>query len=143
MRLKKAVVAVMLVGTWALGCSNSNSPTSGSAFALVITIGVANTAMAATITGAQLVADGATNVIFSQTTPATSTTLNTSGQAGPGPHTLQVVITAQTSTPNSYTVMTPSIQVFDLNRTLLKTIMLPTQTAVLATGGSISYSFSL
>jgi hypothetical protein len=143
MRLKQALVAVMLAGTWALGCSNSNSPTSGSAFMLVITIGVADTGMAATITGAQLLADGGTAVIFSQTTPATTATLNTSGQAGPGPHTLQVVITAQTSSPTSYTVMTPSIQVLDLNRTLLKTIMLPTQTAVLATGGSISYSFSL
>jgi hypothetical protein len=143
MRLKKALVAVMLAGMWAVGCSKYNSPTSGSAFMLVINIGVANTAMAATITGAQLLADGGTAVIFSQTAPAASATLNTSGQAGPGPHTLQVVITAQTSTPTSYTVTTPSIQVFDLNRTLLKTIMLPTQTAVLATGGSIDYSFSL
>ena len=110
---------------------------------LVINIGVANTAMTPTITGAQLVADGATAVLFSQTTPAASATLNTSGQAGPGPHTLVVVITSQTSSPTSYTVMTPSIQVLDLNRTLLKTIMLPTQTAVLATGGSISYTFTL
>src|ERR1700680_4182715 len=143
MRLKQALVAVMLAGTWALGCSNSNSPTSGSAFMLVINIGVANTAMTPTITGAQLVADGATAVLSSQTTPAASATLNTSGQAGPGPHTLVVVITSQTSSPTSYTVMTPSIQVLDLNRTLLKTIMLPTQTAVLATGGSISYTFTL
>jgi hypothetical protein len=143
MNLKQALVAVMLAGMWALGCSNSNSPTSGSEFMLVINVGVADTGTAATLTSAQLLVDGATAVVFAQVTPATSATLNTSGQAGTGPHTLQVVITGQTSTPNSYTVATPSIQVFDLNRTLLKTIMLPTQTAVLATGGSINYSFSL
>jgi hypothetical protein len=143
MRLKQALVAVMLAGMWALGCSNSNSPTSGNAFMLVLSVGVANTAKAATLTDAQLVVDGATAVIFASTTPAASTTFNTSGQAGTGPHTLAVVITGQTSTPNSYTVATPTIQVFNLNRTLLKTIMLPTQTAVLATGGTISYDFSL
>ena len=143
MRLKQALVAVMLAGMSALGCSNSNSPTSGSAFMLVINIGVADTGMVATITGAQLLADGGTQVIFSQSTPATTATLNTSGQAGPGPHTLQVLITAQTSSPTSYTVTTPSIQVFDLNRTLLKTITLPTETANLVNGGTISYTFTL
>lgn len=143
MRLKQALVAVTLAGMWALGCSNSNSPTSGSAFMLVLNVSLANTAKAATITDAQLVVDGATAVIFASTTPAASATLNTSGQAGTGPHSVVVVITGQTSTPNSYTVAMPTIQVFDLNRTLLKTIMLPTQTAVLATGGMISYSFSL
>ena len=142
MSLKQAWLAVMLAGMWVLGCSGS-SPTSSGAFMLVLNAGVANTAMAATITEAQLVVDGATAVVFLPAAPAASTTFSTSGQAGTGPHTMAVVITGQTTTPNSYTVATPSIQVFDLNRTLLKTIMLPTQTAVLATGGSISYSFSL
>jgi hypothetical protein len=142
MSLKQASVAVMLAGMWALGCGYK-SPTSGDAFSLVLTVPVANTAKAATITDAQLVVDGATEVLFAQTTAAASTTLSTSGQAGAGPHTLAVVITGQTASPTSYTVASATIQVFDLNRTLLKTIMLPTQTAVLATGGSISYSFSL
>ena len=143
MSLKQASVAVMLAGMWALGCSNSNSPTSGSAFMVVLNASVANTAMASTITQAQLVVDGGTAVIFSPPAPAATGALSTSGQAGTGPHTMAVAITGQTTSPNSYTVSMATGQVFDLNRTLLKTIMLPTQSAVLATGGSISYSFSL
>ncbi len=143
MSLKQASLAVLLAGMWALGCSGSNSPTSSGAFMLVLNVSVANTAMAATITDAQLVVDGATAVLFSVAVPAASAALNTSGQAGTGPHTMAVVISGQTASPTSYTVATATIQVFDLNRTLLKTIMLPTQTAVLATGGSINYSFSL
>lgn len=143
MSLKQASVAVMLAGMWALGCSNSNSPTSGSAFMVVISAPVANTAMAATITEAQLIVDGGTASIIAPSPPAATGTLGTSGQAGSGPHTMSVAITGQTTSPNSYTVSMATVQVFDLNRTLLKTITLPTQTAVLATGGSISYSFSL
>src|SRR5260370_25862067 len=112
MRLKQASVAVMLAGMWALGCSY-RSPTSSGAFMLVLNVSVANTAKAATITDAQLVVDGATAVVFSVTVPAASAALNTSGQAGTGPHTIAVVITGQTTSPNSYTVATPSIQVFD------------------------------
>jgi len=145
MSLKRALVAVMLAlaGMWALGCSNSNSPTSGSAFMLVLNATVANTAMASTITEADLIVDGATATIFLPPLPAASDALTTSGQAGTGPHTMAIAINGQTTSPNSYTVSMATVQVFDLNRTLLKTIMLPTQSAVLATGGSISYSFSL
>ncbi|HEY6323212.1 MAG TPA: hypothetical protein VJA16_16840 [Thermoanaerobaculia bacterium] len=144
MRLKQALVAVMLAGTWALGCSNSNSPTSANAFTLAVNVSLANTANAATITGAQLIVDGATAVIFSQAAPAASAALGTTGQAGAGPHTLQVLLVSQTtSSPTSYTVANATIQVFDLNQTLLKTITLPTQTAALVNGGSINYNFSL
>ena len=48
-----------------------------------------------------------------------------------------------TATPTSYTVANATIQVFDLNRTLLKTITLPTETANLVNGGTISYTFTL
>jgi len=143
MSVKQALVAVMLAGMWALGCSNSNSPTSGSAFMVVINATVTNTAMASTLTEAQLIVDGGTAVVFSAPSPAATGALGTSGQAGPGPHTMAVAVTGQTTSPNSYTVSLATVQVFDLNRTLLKTITLPNQTAVLATGGSISYSFSL
>jgi hypothetical protein len=144
MSLKQASIAVMLAGMWALGgCSNSNSPTSGSAFMLVISATVTNTAMASTITEAQLIVDSGTASIAAPPLPASTETLGTSGQAGPGPHTMAVSITGQTTSPTSYTVSLATVQVFDLNRTLLKTITLPNQTAVLATGGSISYSFSL
>jgi len=143
MSLKKASVAVMLAGMWALGCSNSNSPTSGSAFMVVISATITNTAMAATITEAQLIVDGGTASIVAPSPAASTQTLGTSGQAGSGPHTMAVTITGQTTSPNSYTVSAATVQVFDLNRTLLKTITLPNQTAVLGTGSSISYSFSL
>jgi hypothetical protein len=144
MSVKQASVAVMLAGMWALGCSNSNSPTSGSAFMVVLNVTFANTAMASTITQAQLVVDGGTAAIFAPSAPAATTgALSTSGQAGTGPHTMAVVINSQTTSPNSYTTSLATVQVFDLNRTLLKTITLPNQTAVLATGDSISYSFSL
>lgn len=143
MRFKQASLLIMLAALWALGCSGSNSPTASSGFQLAITIGVANTSMAATIKGAQLLVDGATAIVFTPAAPAATAALNVTGDAGAGPHTLAVLIVDQTSTPNSYTVTTPSIQVFDLNSKLLKTIQLPTQTATLATGGTISYSFSL
>jgi hypothetical protein len=144
MKLKQAVVAVMLAGLWALGCSNSNSPTSANGFTLAVNVNMTNTANAATITDAQLIVDGATAVIFSQATPAATANLGTTGQAGAGPHSLQVLLVNQTTTsPTSYTVANATIQVFDLNRTLLKTITLPTTTAALVNGGSISYTFSL
>jgi len=143
MRLKQASLAVMLAGMWALGCSSSNSPTSSSGFQLIITASLANTANAATITEAQLLVDGATAVVFSQSTPAASANLTVTGSAGSGAHTLQFVISAQTSSPNSYTTAMPAVQVFNQNGSLLKTILLPTETAVLATGGTINYSFSL
>ena len=144
MRLKQALVAVMLAGMWALGCSNSNSPTSSNAFTLAVNVNLANTANVATITDAQLIVDGATAVIFSQAAPVASAPLGTTGQAGAGPHTMQILLTRQsTSSPMSYTVAQATIQIFELNQTLLKTITLPTQTAALVNGGSISYSFSL
>jgi len=144
MRLKQALVAVMLAGMWALGCSNSNSPTASNSFTLAINVNLNNTANAATITDAQMVVDGATAVIFSQSTPVASAPLGTTGQAGGGPHSLQVLLVGQTtSTPTSYTVAGATIMVFDLNRTLLKTITLPTETANLVNGGSISYTFTL
>src|ERR1700688_4403153 len=88
MRLKQALVAVMLAGMWALGCSNSNSPTSSNAFTLAVNVNLANTANVATITDAQLIVDGATAVIFSQAAPVASAPLGTTGQAGGGPHSL-------------------------------------------------------
>jgi hypothetical protein len=56
---------------------------------------------------------------------------------------MSVKITDQTSTPNQYTVAMPSVRVFDSSNNLLKTIQLNTQTATLATNGTIDYSFSL
>jgi hypothetical protein len=143
MNLKQASLAIMLVASCALGCTRSNSPTASGDFQLAINVTLANTAKAATIQQAQLLVDGATVVISSPTAPAASVVLNVTGTATPGPHTLAILIVAQTSTPTSYTVTTPTIQVFDLNAKLLKTITLPTTTATLATGGTISYSFSL
>lgn len=144
MSLKQASVAVMLAGILAVGgCSNSNSPTSGSAFEVVINATITNTTNAATITQAQLIVDGATQVIFAPSAAAATGALSTSGQAGSGPHTMAVAITGQTTSPNNYTVSMVTVQVFDLNRTLLKTITLADQTAMLGTGQSVSYSFSL
>jgi len=145
MRLKQALVAVMLAGMWALGCSNSNSPTAAGAFTVAISVNLADTAASTpTILGAQLIVDGATAVIFSQPAPVASAPLGTTGQAGAGPHTMQILLTSQsTSSPTSYTVANATIQIFDLNQTLLKTITLPTQTANLVNGGTINYSFTL
>ena len=142
MSLKQASLAVMLAASSVLGCSNG-SPTSSSGFQLAINVPVANTAMASTIQQAQLLVDGATAGINSPTAPAASVVLNVTGTATAGSHTLAFLIVMQTSTPNNYTVTAPTIQVFDLNAKPLKTITLPTQSATLATGGMISYSFSL
>jgi len=142
MSLKQASLAVMLAGMWALGC-NGYSPTSSSGFQLILTVSVANTAMAATITQADLVVDGSTATLAVPPAPAAVVSLNATGQAGSGSHTMQIVIASQTSSPNSYTVPAPTIQVFNQSASLIKTIHLSTESAVLATGGSISYTFSL
>jgi hypothetical protein len=142
MSLKKALLAMTLAGLWALGC-HGGSPTSSSGFQLVINVFMANSALTPTIFEAQLLVDGATAVDASGPTPSARVNLSTSGTAGSGSHTMQALIVSQTSTPNSYTVSTPSIQVFDASGNLIKTIQLPTQTAVLATGATINYSFSL
>jgi len=143
MSLKQASLAIMLAASCALGCSSS-SPTSSSGFELSIVVGVANTAKAPTIQQVQLLVDGITAVVNSPSPPAATAALNVMGQATPGQHTLAVLIVMQTSSPNSYTVTTPTIQVLDLNNgKLIKTIQLPTETAVLATGNTIQYIFSL
>jgi hypothetical protein len=143
MTLRKAAIAIALAGFCALGCS-SKSPTSSNGFTINMTVGLTNTAQQATIVGAQLLFDGATVTIASPAAAATSVTLNTIGtNIASGPHTMSVKITDQTSTPNQYTVAMPSVRVFDSSNNLLKTIQLNTQTATLATNGTIDYSFSL
>ena len=146
MRAKQAaiVMTLALAGTLALGCSGS-SPTSSSGFTLVFRVTLANTAAKGTINQAQLLLDGATISINVPSPPAAPLApLNVTGSgASSGSHTMQVVIVDQTSSPNSYTVTTPTILVADANGNALKTIQLSTQTATLATGGSINYSFSL
>ncbi len=141
MNFKQAAIAVALLGSLALGCGSS--PTSSSGFQIMITAGLANSKLAPTILEAQLLVDGATAVDQSPATAAALVSLLTQGSIGSGGHTMQIAILNQTSSPNSYTVTTPSIQVFDINGNFLKTIQLPTQTATLATGGTINYSFSL
>jgi len=147
MKLKRTAVLMILAlaGMCALGCGGGGgSPTSANGFFLVFRVAVNNTAGQATINQAQLLFDGVTISIAVPSPAAATASLNVSGSgAGSGSHTMQVAIVDQTSSPNSYTVTMPSIIVADANGTVLKTIQLNTQTATLATGGSISYSFSL
>jgi hypothetical protein len=142
MRLKKTAIAMTLAGLCALGCSGS-SPTSSSGFILAFTVPMANTANQPTILAAQLLFDGVTVEVSAQAQGFTATTFLVSSGAQSGPQTLQVLLNSQTSSPNSYTVTMPSVVVADANGNVLKTIQLSTQTAILATGGSINYSFSI
>jgi hypothetical protein len=151
MKLTKAVIAVTLAGLWALGCSNSSSPTSTSGFTLVISMGLENSAQKPTIVAAQLLFDGVTALIGSPPAAAAFVSLQTTAAGiSSGNHTVTAQISIQTSSPNSYSVTSssstpapPSITVFDGNQNLLKTIPLTIQTANLATGQGITYSFSL
>jgi hypothetical protein len=144
MKLGRASLAAILAGLSVLGC-HGNSPTSSSSgFQIAIIATLANSAMAPTIVEAQVLLDGtAVEDTGTEVTPAPSFTFTPAGFAAAGPHTLQLQIVSQTTSPNSYTVNMPFVRVFDLNGTLLKSIQLSTQTASLATGGTINYSFSL
>jgi hypothetical protein len=141
MTLKQAFLALPVAALCALGCSGS--PTSSNGFQLSITATVSNTAMQATILDTQLLIDGATTEDVTVLAALASVPLSVTGSAGSGGHTLAVLIAKQTTTPNSYTVTTPIVQVFDSNGNFVRNIQLTTQTASLATGQSISYTFSL
>jgi hypothetical protein len=144
MKLRQASLAALLAGCLALGCHGGGSPTSSSGFQIVIFATLANTAQAPTIVEAQLLFDGVeVEDPGTEPTPVAFINFVPTGFATSGPHTFQLQIVDQTTSPNTYTVPTPIIRVFDVAGTLLKTIQLNTQTASLATGGSISYSFSL
>jgi len=144
MKLRQASLAALLAGPLALGCHGSSSPTSASGFQIVIIAVLANTAQAPTIVEAKALFDG---VVVedpgTESNPVASILFDPTGFTTSGPHTFQLQIVDQTTSPNNYTVATPIVRVFDVAGTLLKTIQLNTQTASLATGGSISYSFSL
>ena len=141
MTLKQAFLALPVAALCALGCSGSSTSSNG--FQIIITAPLSNTAMKATILEGQLLVDGSTAVDVSETTAMAKIQLTVTGGAGSGNHTLQVLIVNQTTTPNSYTVTTPIVQVFDLNAKPIRNIQLTTQTATLATGQGISYTFSL
>ena len=145
MKLRQASRAALLAGLLAVGCSGgSNGPTTSSGFQIVIFAALTNTAQAPTIIEAQLLFDG---VVVqdpgTESNPVATLLFTPTGFAATGPHTFALQIVSQTTSPNSYTVATPIVRVFDVAGTLLKTIQLNTQTATLATGGTISYSFSL
>jgi len=144
MKLRQASLAAILAGLAVLGC-HGNSPTSSSSgFQIAILASLANSAMAPTIVEARLLIDGVdVDDPGTEPSPVPSITFITTGLIASGPHTLQFQIVGQTTSPNNYTVTMPVVRVFDLNGTLLKTIQLNTQTASLATGGTISYPFSL
>jgi hypothetical protein len=146
MKLRQASAAALLAGLLALGCSGgSNSPTSSSGFQIVIIAALADTApQAPTIIEARLLFDGAeVEDPGTESNPVASILFTPTGFATTGPHTFALQIVRQTSSPNTYTVPPPIVRVFDVAGTLLKTIQLNAQTATLATGGTISYSFSL
>ena len=145
MKLRQASLAALLAGLLAVGChGGGSSPTSSSGFQIVIFATLTNTAQAPTIVEARLLFDGAeVEDPGTESNPVASLLFTPTGFATTGPHTFGLQIVAQTTSPNSYTVATPIIRVFDDAGTLLKTIQLNTQTASLPTGGTISYSFSL
>jgi hypothetical protein len=145
MKLRQASAAALLAGLLALGCSGGgNGPTSSSGFQIVIIAALTNTAQAPTIFEAQLLVDGVEVEDPGMVpTPVATILFTPTGFVSTGPHTFALQIVTQTTSPNSYTVPTPVIRVFDVAGTLLKTIQLGSQTASLATGGTITYSFSL
>ena len=150
MRLKKLAIVVALAGFWALGCGSSNSPTSSNGFTLIMAMGLQNSAGQPTIVAAQLLFDGVTAFV-SAPQGASGAFVSLGGTVGgvsSGTHTITLQISTQTSSPNSYKAETmamtaPAINVVNANGTLLKTITLPIETATLATGQGITYSFSL
>jgi hypothetical protein len=145
MKLRQASAAALLTGLLALGCSGgSNGPTSSSGFQIVIFAALANSAVVPTIIEARLLFDGAeVEDPGTESSPVATILFAPTGFATTGPHTFALQIVSQTTSPNTYTVPPPVIRVFDVAGTLLKTIQLNAQTASLATGGTITYSFSL
>jgi len=145
MKLRQASAAALLAGLLALGCSGGgNGPTSSSGFQIVIIAALADTAQVPTIIEAQLLVDGVeVQDSGTESSPVATVLFTPTGFASTGPHTFALQIVTQTTSPNSYTAPPPIIRVFDVAGTLLKTIQLSSQTASLATGGTITYSFSL
>jgi hypothetical protein len=155
MRLKKLAILVTLAGLLALGCSSkSNGPTGNNGFTLIMVMALQNTAGQPTIVAAQLLFDGITATVGTPSTasgPYVPLQTTLVGVAS-GNHTVTIQISTQTSSPNGYEVVTsstaapgaaPTINVFDQNNALLKSITLPIQMANLATGQGITYNFSL
>jgi hypothetical protein len=78
--------------------------------------------------------------------PGTSAvTLSATGNIGPGSHSLLVFISQQSTgfSPTPYSVKAFTFQVTDATGHLIKSVNLPAQTASLAVGQSIAYTFTL
>jgi hypothetical protein len=145
MKLRQASAAALLAGLLALGCSGGgNGPTSSSGFQIVILAALNDTAQVPTIVEAQALFDGVVvQDSGTESSPVATVVFTPTGFVSTGPHTFALQIVTQTTSPNSYTSPQPIVRVFDVAGTLLKTIQLGSQTANLATGGTITYSFSL
>jgi len=144
MNLRRALLAAILAGLAVLGCHGNGPTSSSSGFQIEILASLANSAMAPTIVEARLLLDGVeVQDPGMEANPASFLPFITTGFVASGPHTLELQIVSQTTSPNTYTATTPFVRVFDANGRLLKNIQLNTQTASLATGGTINYSFSL
>ena len=143
MRLKSTVAVLALAGMSLASCHSSSTPTTPGTINVVITTTIANTSLKATLIEAQLLFDGTEITDNTATAASVALNLNASGPTSTGAHTLTFVVVQQTSTPNSYTVTSPDIKEYDSNNNLLKDVVLPTQSATLATGQVIQYSFTL
>ncbi len=144
--LKQVPLMVALVAlALTMGCHSSSTPTSETEFQIQVTGSIANSSLMPTIQEAELVFDG-TVAVDSPYIPAVAVaTLSAAGTASNGPHSIGFLIVNQTTTTTAtkYTVPAPSVLVYDLAGTLLKTIQLPSASQALVPGQSITYSFSL
>lgn len=139
-------LVLLLLGLAVVGAGcHGNGPTSpSSGFEIAVIAPLSNSTMAPTIVEAQLVFDGiVVEDPGTESDPVAAITFNPAFFVPTGAHTFSIQIVSQTFSPLRYTVTNPFVQVFDASGTLIKTIQLSTQTAVLPTGGTITYTFTL
>lgn len=173
MGLKRIFLAAILLSALVMAaCGHARSitePTSppglGGPYRFSLSTSLSNTSSAPTINDAQILIDNNVeadscppgdleqltdpddNVIGSTCIApgASAVTLSAAGNIGPGSHSLHVFISQHTTgfSPSPYSVKAFTFQVTDAAGHLVKSVALPAQTANLAVGQSIAYSFTL
>lgn len=139
MQAKTVLVWLVFLLLGACG-GGGHSPTAPAGFTTFTTV-LLNQDLAATIEDAKVVLDGVVVAESAATSPASQVIFFGMGDLSAGHHTLSVVIAAQTTSPNPYTVLAPDISFFDASGARTRDIKLANGSRSLATGQSIDYTF--
>ncbi len=141
-----AVLAMLALASWSCGGRSGGPTEPGTAYRLRISTAIQNQETAPTILDAKLFLDG--SLVADSPSPGGNYIAEFATLAGPvpsGSHTFSIQVSAQTSTPNRYTMPEAFVDVLDPNNpSLIRTsIRFTPIMQTLETGQSIDLKFEV